>query len=104
MIGDDIAWENRDGILGDRELSGTPVHTLGALDAEHLPLYLRIDLGVRHSVPVRAPRGTLTLFASLDNALARENATALVLAGARDRTRPIPMVPFSVVAGLSWRY
>ena len=103
-ITDDVGWDTRDAFSGSREVSGSPAHTLGALDGTRLPPYLRVDLGIRRTVPLPRSRGTLTGFASLDNALGRENVAAFVIPGGTGARRDLVMLPLSAILGLEWRY
>lgn len=102
-LGDDIGWDAGDLLSGTRELSGTPQHSAGPLDGDRLPTYVRMDVGVRHTLPLRRSRGALTGVASLTNTLGRENTAAYVLttSGAR---HGLVMLPPSLVLGLEWHY
>ena len=65
---------------GSGELAGTPVNLPGPVNAERLPSYARLDLGVRREWHFRGVgRGTvLTTGIALTNALDRPNVLGLV--------------------------
>ena len=103
-LADEVGWDTRDAFSGARELSGTPEHAAGPIGGATLPNYLRIDFGVRHAVPLRRLGVTLTGFADVNNALARENVATYVMPGASPSRHPLVMLPASVVVGLEWKY
>jgi hypothetical protein len=103
-IGDDIGWDTRDAFSGARELSGTPEHTVGPLSATSVPTFLRIDFGLRHAMPVGHSGVTLTGFADVNNALARENVTTYVASDGTGRRHALVMLPCSVLVGVEWKY
>jgi hypothetical protein len=103
-LGDEVGWDTRDAFTGVRELSGTPERLGGSLGGAQLPNYFRIDFGVRHAMPVRRLGITLTGFADVNNALARENVATYVSPAAGSSRRPLVMLPTSAVVGLEWKY
>lgn len=96
-------WQN---ILGaETEIAGSPEYTTDTFAAGRLPLYLRIDLGVRHDLSLgnRLP-GRVGLFANIDNLLGRRNAVGQAQDTTAAPMRALPMMPRSLSIGLTWHF
>jgi hypothetical protein len=104
ILKDDISWDTRDPFSGAREVSGSPQDTHGPLNGARLPLYLRFDLGARHTMSLWRTRAEVTAFAGVNNIFDRENKTGYVQTSASSRRRDLTMLPASVVLGLEWRF
>lgn len=103
-LADNVGWDARDAFTGARELSGTPEHTAGALNGTRLPDFVRLDVGLRHTLAVWRGRGALTGSASVSDALGRKNVAGYVAAPAGGARRPLVMLPPSLRLGLAWGY
>ena len=90
---------------GSGELAGTPVNLPGPVNAERLPSYTRLDLGVRREWHFRGVgRGTvLTTGFALTNALDRPNVLGLV-AGEDGGFRAIRGLPRTLELEVGWRF
>jgi hypothetical protein len=104
LLGDALGWDARDPFSGTQELSGTPAHAAGPLDAAALPGFLRVDVGVRRTLAVWRGRGTLTGRVSVNDVLGRENVVGYVLAPGTETLRGLGMLPPSLLLGLDWGY
>ncbi len=104
MLSDDIGWDTRDAFSGAREVSGSPQHTQGPLDGARLPLYLRFDVGARHTMSLWRTHAEVTGFAGVNNIFGRKNKTGYVQPTGTSTRRDLTMLPASVVLGLEWRY
>ena len=100
-VSDAVDWDTRDPVTGAREIAGTPNSAAGPLNSERLPMYLRLDAGVRHTIPVF--NGGITTFASVNNVLSRRNVTGYAI-GESAPPRSLPMLPLSLVFGVAWRF
>jgi hypothetical protein len=102
-----LLWEGCDPIDGGCEMMGTPERTTGALGAERLPGYLRLDLGVRRAwrIPRFGPAGALEAYGTVSNVLGRRNVWALLAEPDTGTPSSVPMRPFSLLtAGIDWRF
>ena len=104
IMSDEIGWDTRDAFSGAREVSGSPQRTEGSLNGARLPLYLRFDVGVRHTMSVWRTRAEVTGFAGVNNIFDRQNKTAYVKPAGTSQRRDLRMLPASIVLGLEWRY
>jgi hypothetical protein len=105
LVAEPFAWEpNTFGENGDIE--GSPQHTVGPLNSEHLPSYVRWDLGLRHewSAPWSRLGSILAAYLDVGNVLNRQNAVGYVLESGTSGRRSVSMFPRSVTFGLEWRY
>ena len=100
IIGDNIGWDNRDAVTTGQELTGSPQHAAGALDAARLPYFFRWDIGGRYTIAVGDTRSA-TFFAGVNNLFGRENKTGYIKAAGSAR-RDLTMLPASIVFGLDW--
>jgi len=99
-----MSWSWRQGLGRRRVVRGAPTQYRGAIGGTRLPPYLRVDAGLQRDIPLRrTAAGELTGFASVDNLLGRRNVFGYVVQ-AGGRMVPLPMLPRSVIAGLSWRF
>ena len=87
------------------ELAGTPEILPGTLNAERLPAYARLDLGLRRDwrLPGIGQRAQLTTSISLTNVLGHQNTLGLV-AGQDGGFRVIRGVPRAVALEVGWRF
>jgi hypothetical protein len=104
LLGDPLGWDTREPFSGTQELSGTPAHAAGPLDAATLPGFLRLDVGVRRTLAVWRGRGTLTGRASVNDVLGRENVVGYALAPDAVTLRGLGMMRPSLLLGLDWGY
>jgi hypothetical protein len=87
------------------ELAGTPEVLPGTLNAERLPTYTRLDLGLRRDwrLPGLGPGSVITPSISVTNVLGRQNTLGLV-AGQDGGLRMIRGVPRAVALEVGWRF
>jgi hypothetical protein len=87
------------------ELAGTPEILPGTLNAERLPAYTRLDLGLRRDwrLPGIGPGTLITTSISVTNVLGHQNTLGLV-AGADGGLRVIRGVPRGVALEVGWRF
>ena len=104
LLSDDIGWDTRDPFSGAREVSGSPQQTQGPLNGTRLPLYLRFDVGGRHTMSLWRTRAEVTGFGGVNNVLGRKNTIGYVQPAGANTRRDLRMLPPSVVLGLEWRF
>jgi hypothetical protein len=104
LLSDDIGWDTRDPFSGAREVSGSPQQTQGPLDGTRLPLYLRFDVGVRHTMSLWRTSAEVTGFGGINNVFGHKNTTGYVQPAGTNARRDLRMLPPSVVLGLDWRF
>jgi hypothetical protein len=97
-----LKWEHPG--YREREISRSPRSAAGALNAERLPVYVRLDAGVRHDIDVPRSRAKLSAFLNVDNVLQRRNVLAYRMPVDAELQRPVAMLPLSTTFGLEWRY
>lgn len=101
-----FAWESLNAFGENGEIEGTPQHTLGPLNGEHLPSYVRWDLALRQewAAPWSRAGSLLAVCVDVANVLDRDNALGYVLESPTSARRNVSMFPRSVMFGLEWRY
>ncbi len=106
LLQDGFDWEVFDQLTGEVEFSGTPVRAPGPLNAERLPPYLRLDLGVRREWQITGPGpdGTIAGYLNVMNVLDRENVLGRQLLASDSETRELHLLPRSVLFGIDWRF
>jgi hypothetical protein len=99
-------WEVFDQLTGEVEFRGTPTRVAGPLNAERLPPYLRLDLGLRKEwrVEGRGPDGTITTYLDVLNVLDHENVLGRQLPSPGASARPLVLMPRSLLFGVEWRF
>ena len=97
-----VAWDWQDVLASQREVSGSPEYSPGAVGVGRLEPYMRIDLGVRHTMSFRSLHASA--YFNVDNLLDRRNAAGLVEDAAGDATRTLGMMPRSASFGLGLRF
>jgi hypothetical protein len=100
-----VAWDWQNILGAETEITGSPEYTTDTFAAGRLPLYLRVDLGVRHDLVLgnHLP-GRVGLFANIDNLLGRRNAVGQAQDTAGSAMRALPMLPRSLSIGLTWHF
>lgn len=100
---DGFDWEVFDQLSGEVELLGTPLRADSSVNAERLPTYTRLDLGVRKEWRIG---GVDALATRLDvlNVLNRSNTVGLQRDEAGVATRDLHLSPISVLVGIDWRF
>ncbi len=99
-------WRVFDHLTGEVEFSGTPIRAPGDLNADRLPTYLRLDLGVRRQwrLEGRGPDGTITTWLDVVNVLDHRNVLGKQLVPTGDATRQLVLLPRSFLFGVEWRF
>ncbi len=105
-IGGPFDWDQFNPLGGGGELEGSPQRSVGPLNGEHLPTYVRLDLGVRQEWAAGWLREGAALAARLDvlNVLGRRNVVAYALDPATGARRSLNLLGRSLTFGLEWRY
>ncbi|MDQ6690255.1 MAG: TonB-dependent receptor [Gemmatimonadota bacterium] len=98
----DWQWQNAFG--AQTEIAGSPEYTSDTFASGRLPLYLRLDAGVRHDLALGNLPGRVTLFANVDNLLGRQNAVGVAQDTTGSPSRALPMMPRSLSLGLTWHF
>jgi hypothetical protein len=100
-----VAWDWQNILGAETEITGSPEYTTDTFAAGRLPLYLRVDLGVRHDLGLgKYLPGRVGLFANIDNVLGRRNAVGQAQDTAASAMRALPMLPRSLSIGLTWHF
>jgi hypothetical protein len=99
-------WEVFDQLTGEVDFRGTPARVAGPLNADRLPPYARLDLGVRRAwwVGGRGPDGTITTYLEVLNVLDRGNVLGHQLSSSGTSPRPLVLMPRSLLFGVEWRF
>ncbi|MGH7556541.1 MAG: TonB-dependent receptor [Gemmatimonadota bacterium] len=99
-------WEVFDQLTGEVEFSGTPVRAPGALNADRLPPYLRLDLGIRRRwrFEGRGPDRSITTYLDVLNVLDHGNMLGRQLATRSGGARDLVLLPRSFLFGVEWRF
>lgn len=99
-------WEVFDQLTGEVDFRGTPARVAGPLNADRLPPYARLDLGVRQDwwVGGRGPDGSITTYFEILNVLDRENVIGHQLSSPGRPARPLVLMPRSLLFGVEWRF
>ena len=106
IVNGDLQWSPHNLLSGADDMAGTPERIIGPLNAERLPFYARVDLGIRHQwhLGMLGHSADLTGVANLANALDRANMFAPVLSTDGHTRRNIPMTPRSLTLGFEWSF
>ncbi len=100
-----IDWQWQSPLSAQTEIAGSPEYTNDTFAAGRLPLYLRVDIGVRHDLALgKHLPGRVGLFANIDNLLGRENAVGQAQDTMGSPIRVLPMMPRSLSLGLTWHF
>ena len=100
-----IDWQWQSALGAQAEIAGSPEYTNATFATGRLPLYLRVDVGVRHDLSLgKHLPGRMGLFANVDNLLGRENAVGQAQDSASAAIRALPMMPRSLSLGLTWHF
>ncbi|HEY7529673.1 MAG TPA: carboxypeptidase regulatory-like domain-containing protein [Gemmatimonadota bacterium] len=99
-------WEPFDGFAREGELEGSPQRTVGPLNAERVPAYARVDLGLGHEWRVPGLRDGAALSAHVEvlNVLDTRNVVGYAVNEDTGVRRPLTLLGRSLVFGLGWRY
>jgi hypothetical protein len=99
-------WEVFDQLTGEVEFRGTPTRVAGSLNAERLPPYARLDLGLRREWRVEGPGPDGMITTSLDvlNVLDHENVVGRQLLSSGTTAQPLVLMPRSLLLGVEWRF
>ena len=100
-------WEGCNLVDRGCEFAGSPRQAQGAAAVLDLPVYLRLDLGIRKRWLLRVARreAELALFGTLTNLLNRHNVLTDVIDPSTGARGPVEMRPRSpLTIGLDWRY
>lgn len=100
---DGFDWEVFDQVSGEVELLGTPRRTGESLNDERLPVYTRLDLGVRKEWRIAGVDAVATRFDVL-NVLNRRNTVGLQLDETGSGARELRLSPIQVLVGVDWRF
>ena len=100
-----IDWQWQSALSAQTEIAGSPEYTNATFAAGRLPLYLRVDVGVRHDLALgnHLP-GRVGLFANIDNLLGRQNAVGQSQDTTGAPMQALPMLPRSLSLGLTWHF
>jgi hypothetical protein len=102
-----LEWESCNLIYRGCEFAGTPHYSGESLGSTSLPIYLRIDLGVRKHwhVDLAGRDALLAVFATVTNLLGRTNVLTWAVDPTTGTRTAIEMLPLSpLVVGLDWRF
>jgi|GEM_PF-4306902 len=100
-----VAWDWQNTLGAEPEIAGSPEYTSDTFAAGGLPLYLRVDVGVRHDLALgKHLPGRVGLFANIDNLLGRRNAVGQAQDSTGSPLRALPMMPRSLSLGLTWHF
>jgi hypothetical protein len=100
-----IDWQWQNALSAQTEIAGSPEYTNATFAAGRLPLYLRVDVGVRHDLALgKLLPGRMGLFANVDNLLGRQNAVGQAQDSTGSTIRVLPMMPRSLSLGLTWHF
>jgi Carboxypeptidase regulatory-like domain/TonB-dependent Receptor Plug Domain len=100
-----IDWQWQNALSAQTEIAGSPEYTNATFAAGRLPLYLRVDVGVRHDLALgKLLPGRVGLFANVDNLLGRQNAAGQAQDSTGSTIRVLPMMPRSLSLGLTWHF
>lgn len=100
-------WEGCNLLDRGCEFAGSPYDRTEPVGATTLPVYVRVDAGIRYHLHVRVAGrdALLTFFGGATNLLARSNVLTETTDPQTGRRRPITMRPRSpLVLGLEWTY
>lgn len=99
-------WEVFDQLTGEVDFRGTPERAAGPLNADRLPPYARLDLGVRQTWRVGAggPDHTITTYLQVLNVLDHDNMLGRQLSSSGTSARPLVLMPRSLLFGVEWRF
>ncbi|HET9039883.1 MAG TPA: carboxypeptidase regulatory-like domain-containing protein [Gemmatimonadales bacterium] len=105
IIGPGFEFQALDALHESGELAGTPEILPGTLNAERLPTYSRLDLGLRRDwrLPGIGQGTLLTTSISVTNVLGHQNTLGLV-AGRDGGLRVIRGVPRALALEVGWRF
>jgi hypothetical protein len=105
LVDGDLQWAPHNLLGGADEMAGTPERIVGALNAERLPRYARLDLGIRHDWRLGLGRAThITSVLNIANVLNRANSLGRTLSADSRTRRDIPLAPRSLTFGLAWSF
>ncbi len=106
LVAGPFVWESLNPFGENGEIEGTPQRTLGSLNGERLPSYVRWDLALRQewAAPWSRVGSLLAAYVDVGNVLSRDNPLGYVLESATSARQNISMFPRSVTFGLEWRY
>lgn len=100
-----IAWDWRDVLSSQREVSGSPQYAAGAIGTARLEPYARLDLGIRHAFAFGgALRGRGALYLNVDNVFDRQNALGLTRKSSGNGMLLLPMMPRSLSFGVRFHF
>ena len=99
-------WQVFDQLTGEVDFRGTPARAAGPLNADRLPPYARLDLGVHQDwwVGGRGPDGSITTYLEILNILDRENVLGHQVSSPGTPARPLVLMPRSLLFGVEWRF
>jgi hypothetical protein len=106
LVDGDLQWAPDDLFGGGDGMAGTPERIAGVLNAERLPMYARLDLGIRKTwrMSLGGQNTKATGVLTLVNALNYKNALGRVISG-NGRTRcDMPSTPRSLTFRLEWSF
>lgn len=106
LVAGGFDWDVFDQLTGEVDFRGTPMRAPGAINAERLPAYVRLDLGVRREwrVPADGAGATITSYFGVVNVLDRRNVIGRQLTADGSGTRDLLLRPRSLLFGIEWRY
>ncbi len=106
LIDGEVQWAPQSMLAGSEDMAGSPQRIVGALNGERLPLYARLDLGLRQAWRPELFGRTAQLagILSLSNALDRVNALGVWGSADQGTRHVIPGSRRSLTLGLEWSY
>jgi hypothetical protein len=104
-LADDIEWDPNALAQRASELAGSPRPAAGGLDESRLPLYVRLDLGVRRTwcLGPRSGGGSFSLAVDVRNVAGRHNVLGLIRVDST-HTRALAMQPRTVFFSARWHF
>ncbi len=106
LVDGELQWAPHTVLGGREDMAGTPERIVGALNAERLPRYARLDLGIRQEwrLGFGSRAMDVTGVLNLANALNRANVLGRSVSPGSLTRRDIALVPRSLSVGLEWSY
>ncbi|HEY7876901.1 MAG TPA: hypothetical protein VIC55_01675, partial [Gemmatimonadaceae bacterium] len=106
LLAGPVEWSPFTGNEGGANLEGSPQQIVGQMDGARLPPYVRVDLGLQHTVVVHmlGRSSAITGSASLTNLFDRANAFALALNSRNDALRTLRFQSRTAVLGVEWTF